>query len=111
MIIISFSKKTSKIFPKIFCKKYKHCAPIIKKGNQYILIQFIKYKNIKYIKLNKRDLTLLHNAGWDFIKINCNPNYDFKNTRTCVSLVKKIIGLRIFFIQTPYALYKKLKRP
>lgn len=111
MIIIVFSKKTSKIFPKIFCKKYKHCAPIIKKANQYVLIQFVKYKHIRYITLTNRDLLLLHNAGWDFIQIQNKPNNDFHSAKTCVSMTKRIIGLHAPFIQTPYALYKKLKRP
>ena len=38
MIIIAFSNKTSKIFPRIFCGKLKHVAPIIINNNRMIMM-------------------------------------------------------------------------
>ncbi len=111
MIIIGFSRKTSKLFPKLFCRKYKHCAPIlINKNNEYIMLQFIKKNHIKKIILTLDSLKLLRNAGWEFINIYNIKSYNYKKSKTCVDLTKKVIGLYAPFIQTPYKLYKKLKR-
>ena len=41
MIIIAFTNKTSKIIPKIMCRKMKHVAPIFVDKNRLKLIQFV----------------------------------------------------------------------
>ena len=111
MLIIAFSKKTSKFLPKIFCRKYKHCAPIIYTHKKYILLQFVNSNKIVKIELNKLGLKLLLNAGWDFITLKADRPNKMKKAKTCVNFTKKFIGMKAPFIQTPYSLYKKLKRP
>lgn len=113
MIIIGFSTKTSKILPRILCKHFKHCAPIIKVGENFLMYQFIKHNDIKAIPITSYGLKLLKGAGWKFIKINTQPVKSFKayNAFTCVCFTKKFIGIHAPFIQTPDALYRKLKRP
>ena len=61
--------------------------------------------------LNKLGLKLLLNAGWDFITLKADRPNKMKKAKTCVNFTKKFIGMKAPFIQTPYALYKKLKRP
>lgn len=113
MIIIGFSTKTSKILPRILCKHFKHCAPIIKVGENFLMYQFVKYNDIKTIPITAQGLELLKRAGWHFIKINTKPVKPFKayNAVTCVCFTKKFIRIHAPFIQTPDALYRKLKRP
>ena len=111
MVIIAFSKKTSKFIPNILCRKYKHCAPVLKQGRDYIMLQFVRLHEIKKIRINKKSIKILQDAGWSFIKTSYKPNRKYDSAKTCVDLVKKVIGMKNFFIQTPYSLYKKLKRP
>lgn len=113
MIIIAFSKKTSKILPKLFCKNFRHCSPVIKKGNFYILYQFVKINYFEKIILNKSALNKLEKNGWLFVKIKQMPVKNVNNIKaiSCVSFTKKFIRMKNIFIQTPDALYKKLKRP
>ena len=109
MIIIAFSKKTSKIMPRIFCRKFKHVAPILIKNDGLEIWQFVNRKSIVKILLKWRDLKILGEYGWEFIVQDCVTN-DVKTGRmlTCVQLTKKVLGIKNRRIQTPYALYKFL---
>ena len=112
MIILAFSNKTSKKIPQIVCRKYKHVAPIIPNDNKLIMYQFVKSGHVEKIQIHARDLKILQTHGWDFVYLDgcCLPHdFDAKAALTCVQMTKQIIKMRNIFIQTPFALYKKLK--
>ena len=112
MIIIAFSKKTSKILPNLICRKYKHVAPIIPYGKELIMHQFVRPGDVAKIKIQIRDLTILKSHGWDFVYIDgatLPHDYNAQYARTCVDLTKRIFCIKNIFIQTPLALYKKIK--
>lgn len=112
MIIIAFSKKTSKILPNLICRKYKHVAPIIPDGKELIMHQFVRPGDVAKIKIQIRDLTILKSHGWDFVYIDgatLPRDYNAQYARTCVDLTKRILCIKNIFIQTPLALYKKIK--
>lgn len=109
-MIIGFSEKTKKILPKIFCKKFRHCAAVKKiSANKFVFIHKVKY-GTQSLVLSSGDLKILENNGWEFIKYKVKKDvYKINNERgTCVSLVKNQIGLNKPFIITPYQLYKYL---
>ena len=112
MIIIAFSPNTSKILPRIFCRHFRHCAPIICDKNDLVMYQFTNKHNITQIHLNHRDIKILQAHDWKFIYISPNntPAYDFDSAPpfSCVDLSKRVIGIHSIFIQTPHALYKYL---
>ena len=115
MIIIAFAPNTSKLLPRIICRRFKHVAPIYVKQNKLIMYQFISHNNIAQIPLQMRDLKILVHHGWRFVllplagqKSTKTIMFDNIHAMTCVSMVKKVIGMHNIFIQTPYALYKKL---
>lgn len=116
MLIIAFSPNTSKKLPRIFCRKPYHCAPILRiTKNRYIMLQFIRHGYIAQIYLTWRVIKLLHSYGWRFIKINSyNTPKDLmkraRNAFSCVKLCKISLNMQAPLIQTPHALYKKLKR-
>ena len=110
MIIIGFCKKTSKIIPKILCRKFKHVAPIVKKGNHLEMWQFIRKNHIYTIPLKMRDLNILTRYGWEFIAVEI-PVFEVSDITavcTCVGMTKHFVGIKNWRIQTPNALYKKL---
>ena len=112
MIIVGFTNKTSKILPRILCHKFRHVAPIVMiKKNHFVLYQFVRRKNIAKIPIKTRDIKILGQHGWKFICLTKNPvkNFARQPAWSCVKLVKNSINLRNRRIQTPYALYKKLK--
>jgi len=113
MIIIAFSENTSKILPRIFCRRFRHCAPIICNQNDLIMYQFVKHNHIAAIHLHPRDITILRAHGWKFIYISPDKSiHKFypEFTYSCVGLSKHALGIRSVFIQTPYALYKYLEK-
>lgn len=112
MIIIAFSCKTSKIMPRIFCRKYKHVAPIAVYKDTMILYQFVKYNTIVQINLRMQDITKLQMFGWRFIYLTGNLSNKFYpgNAKTCVQMTKQAIGIKNWKIQTPDALYKFLQQ-
>lgn len=106
-IIIAFSKHTSKTLPKLFCKYFKHCAPILcKKNETFILLQFVSLTKIIRIQLVKRDLKLLEDFGWKFVYLKNIKKHKIKIPFTCVQFTKQVIGMKKPFVQTPDSLYK-----
>ena len=76
-----------------------------------IMYQFVKPNHIEKISVRMRDIGILRQYGWKFIYINQMPAYDLNahNAYTCVQLTKYIIRMADWRIQTPGALYKKIK--
>ncbi len=112
MIIIAFSSKSSKTFANVFCRKYKHVAPIVPHGNHLIMYQFVRPGYVTQIKLNAKDLNILKSHGWRFVYVDGVSlawDFDAESTYTCVHLAKSAIHIKDMFVQTPLALYKKLK--
>lgn len=110
MVIIAFSNKTSKILPRIFCRHFRHCAPIFRDGSKLVMYQFTSMHNISKIELQNRDIAILRAHGWQFIYIPTDIPHDFDLScaYSCVDLSKRAIGIRNRFIQTPYGLYKHI---
>ena len=108
MVIIAFSNKTSKILPRIFCRCFRHCAPIVRDGSKLVMYQFTSMHNISKIELQNRDIAILRAHGWRFIYLPGDVKNDFPARRaySCVDLSKQAIGINNIFIQTPNALYK-----
>ena len=112
-MIIGFSKKTSKILPKILCKNFRHCALILELNKKQYLLLNPYFKKINIFLLNKRDLEILKQNGWVFIKIKpdkTNLYTSVKSNISCVWFVKNAIGIHNLFIWTPDQLYKKLTK-
>lgn len=110
-IYIGFSTKTHKTSARLFCKEYKHCAPVIISKNKCEIYQFTNMKDINIIRVKKRDLKVLSSYGWVFIKC-CAKKVPSKPLKirafTCVQFTKKICGINKVSIQTPDALLKYL---
>lgn len=113
MLYIAFSKQTHKLFAKIFCRNFRHCAPMIKTKDKFVLYQFIKHNNIAEIHLSKRDIKILSVHGWKFVKYNAKfaPQHaKDKKSITCVQFTKNFCGIKNIFIQKPDDLYKYVKK-
>lgn len=112
MIIIAFSKKTSKILPRILCRKWRHVAPIVMENNKLMLYQFIRKNRVEKIPLKMRDIKILMQYGWVFYTIKSEPNKkpNFNNAWTCVQMTKDIAKIKNIWIQTPNALLEKIPK-
>lgn len=113
MIIVGFTNKTSKILPQLLCRKFKHVAIIaLHKNTQIIMYQFQKQHHIHKIQIQSRDIKILATHGWFFIYLPGTLPHDIENSGacTCVQFAKHAIDLHAPLIQTPYALYKKIRR-
>ena len=112
IIYIGFSPKTHKILAHIICKNFKHCAPVIIIKNKCKLYQFTNRKNINIITLKRRDIKILEQYGWQFVKykIKSVPQ-NALNIRalTCVQFTKKFCGIKKISIQTPDSFLKFVK--
>ena len=112
MLYIGFPNYSKKIHAKIFCKKFKHCAPIIINGDNVIIYQFVHMNKIAKIIIQKSDLKILKKHGWIFIKLSLNTENIIKKKHylTCVQFTKDTCGIRNIKIQTPLALFKYLNQ-
>jgi hypothetical protein len=110
MLYIGFSIYSHKIHSQIFCHKYKHCAPVVIKGDQAIIYQFVHVNKIKEIIINKKDLNILKQHGWKFIKYHDQIQFVNKiRCLTCVQFTKQVCGIKNIKIQTPDALLRYIK--
>jgi len=110
---IGFSPRTHKVIAHIFCKKFRHCAPIISARNRCKIYQFTNPHNITIIPIKKRDIKILQSHGWEFIEHNTKiVPQSALNIRalTCVQFTKRFCGIKKISIQTPYALFKYLRK-
>ena len=109
MVIIGCAQKSTKVLPNIFCKKFRHCAVIVRRGAEFTLYQFVSHGHIEKIILRARDMKMLQQHGWCFVYVPCDlpRNFPRKNW-TCVNMAKNAIKMRAPFIQTPDALYRAL---
>ncbi|HNY25620.1 MAG TPA: hypothetical protein PKJ33_03715 [Alphaproteobacteria bacterium] len=118
-MIIGFSEKTSKIIPKIFCKKFRHCAVLIQqkttgKEQKYLLLN-PSIRKIDIFLLKSRDLKILENNDWVFIQVkhkqeNISTLCHIKYSLTCVGFTKQALGIKNPWILTPDQLYKYFKK-
>lgn len=108
MLYIGFSNYSNKIHAKLFCNKYKHCAPVIINGDTVIIYQFVRINKVVKIFIKKTDLKLLGKHGWIFIKHQKNIKQIPKFCLTCVQFTKHVCGIKNIKIQTPLALFKYL---
>lgn len=111
MLYIGFSNYSNKFYAKIFCKKYKHCAPIVVNKNNATIYQFVHINKTVKINIKKSDLILLKQHGWKFIKYPTQIHE--KRTPlclTCVQFTKHTCGIKNIKIQTPEALLNYLNK-
>ena len=110
MVYVGFSTKSHKIIARIFCKKFRHCAPVYVGTKKCILYQFVSPKKIYPIQIKQRDIKILAQHGWTFIRYDCKLNLqDAKHAKTCVQYTKRAIGIKNAIIQTPDDLFRYLK--
>ncbi len=111
MIYIGFSTKTNKLCAKILCKKYRHVAPILITKNKCIMYQFVRFNKVVLIPIKKRDLTVLQQYGWKFVKYACKfaPECAIKSKPiNCVQFTKRACGIKNIKIQMPDSLLKHI---
>lgn len=110
MMIIAFSDKTGKMLPRVVCKKFKHCAPIVRTDCGLVMYHFVRRGHIYKIKLRDCDIRRMTQMGWKFCYINgeCNRYFNPHHAMTCVGLTKRAIGIHRWQIQTPDSLYRYL---
>lgn len=111
MIYIGFSTKTNKLYARIFCRHFRHVAPILITNNKCIMYQFISHKKIALITLQPRDLKILELYGWKFIeyrgKIDLQHALKTKSVN-CVQFTKHTCKIKNIMIQTPDTLFRYL---
>lgn len=91
MILVGFSRNTSKLFPKIFCRKFKHCAPVFKVcDDMYIILQFVRRGYVAQISVNEHGINLLRAQGWEFINLDndaCNSTANIYMMIICAQIL------------------------
>ena len=111
MVIVAFSRKTSKILPRVFCRHLRHVALISPSGHgngQLVLHQFVRPGHIVPIYIKSRDLNVLSRHGWRFVYL---AGVDIRAARalTCVGYAKRAAQIRAPWVFTPDGLYKYLR--
>lgn len=112
MVIIAFSDKTSKILPRIVCRRFRHCAPIVPNGRNMIMYQFTAPGRITKIRINMHGIRRLGANGWRFVYVPCDAPalHDMRGALSCVDLSKRALRIHAPCVQTPDGLYRYLNK-
>ncbi len=113
MIIIAFATNTSKIIPRLLCRRLRHCAVITPvESDALVMYQFTYPGHAARLRLHSRDLKILRAHGWSFVYVPGHLPRDFNAAQayTCVDMTKRALRIRAPHIQTPDGLYQYLRR-
>lgn len=111
-MIIAFSTRTSKILPRLLCRRFRHCAPILctHGARPFVMYQFVRRRFVAKIRLAHRDINILRANGWEFICVPRapTPREHWQQAFSCVDMTKRAMGMYAPLVQTPNGLYKKI---
>ena len=110
MLYIGFSIYSHKVHSQMFCRKYKHCAPVVINGDNVVIYQFVHVNKISKIIIKKEDLNILKKHGWKFVKYSKQSNINKAHGFTCVQFTKRACGIKNIKIQTPDALLRYITK-
>lgn len=68
-MIIGFTRKTSKILARVFCKNFRHCIVIFEMARGKMILVQIGSDGVRLIPINKMGIQKLVNSGWVFVQI------------------------------------------
>ena len=112
-LIIAFTTSTTKLWPRIFCRHFRHCCVLFPETrDRFILVQ-IGSDGVRAMRVDARGLHRMKKNGWVLVKVkmvkNFGPRFLAFNFLSCVGFAKRAIGMRNPFIWTPDQLYKKMR--
>lgn len=112
MIIVGFTCNTSKKLPQVVCRHFRHCAVILPAApgatKPFVMHQFVRAGTVAKIPINTRDMNLLRAHGWVFVHVGRVPSEG--GGVTCVQYAKSVCGVHSAFVQTPDALWRRLRQ-
>jgi hypothetical protein len=101
-MIIGFTTKTSKLIPRLFCKRFRHCVVIFEPQdtnikNRYLLVQIAR-DGIKIISIGTPELQKLESAGWVFIDVKISKRQRCRSINppgllSCVGFAKRALSI------------------
>lgn len=110
---VAFSKEAD-WFPLRILNKFKHCFLLIDNGKNWLAFEPLLHRTNIFVLDTPIDIDLpewLRKQGLDVIPalVNKDPNRNgFFSIMTCVSQIKRVLGIKNIFVQTPNQLYKFL---
>ena len=112
MLYVGFSNYSHKIHAQLFCRNFKHCAPIIINNDSATIYQFVHVNKIVNINIKTNDLKILQKHGWKFVKLSKSNTCSMPQCLcfTCVQFTKHVCGIKDIRIQTPMGLFKYLNQ-
>ena len=114
--MVAFSPHSTKLFARLFCRKFKHCCVLFPApGGEYTLVQ-IGIDGIRLVPVAAREIKIMKRKGWDFVNVGAGGNAPDKRAGfhpplqflTCVGFAKRALNIRAPFIWTPDQLFRRL---
>ncbi|MBN2676243.1 MAG: hypothetical protein JXR30_03260 [Alphaproteobacteria bacterium] len=111
---VLFRNEQQMKFLRILKKNFRHCAVVFKSQDFYLHIDptFFRIETRIFPK-NADLLSFLQKEGWSILEtpyLPSTPSSLRLNWIDCVSLTKRLLGIKKWGIFTPYQLYKYLTR-
>jgi hypothetical protein len=112
-IIIAFAPKTTKLLPRLLCRKYRHCCVIFPVAAQRRTLVQIGADGVRLFPVNARALRRMEQAGWVMARVEKPKGRapglhapGLPSFLTCVGFAKKAAGIRNPMVWTPGQLYR-----
>lgn len=111
---VVFMDAPQKPYLKLFKKGFRHCAYVVRHNDDWIIYDPLSTYTDMMISEDRTLIDRFKAAGFSCVPIQTRnrvtKKFAFPEFLTCVTQIKRILGISNIFIQTPYQLYKFLQR-
>ncbi|MCA8929962.1 MAG: hypothetical protein KDC18_18025 [Alphaproteobacteria bacterium] len=111
--LVVFSGQTDLAWQRLLCPGFRHCSLILEEGSDWLLVEPLATRlQVRRLGLASVDLQRrLTRAGLTVVETARRPPSDRPappGLWTCVETVKRGLGIRALWVQTPWQLYRYL---
>lgn len=109
---ILFTNAPTKKYLNFLKDNFRHCIYVEGSEGDWIIIDPLSHKT-DILRTTENPINTLKNKGFIMVKVTKKPEPKksyFPEPITCVTQIKKLLGIQNIFIQTPYQLFLNLKK-
>ena len=111
---VVFMDAPEKPYLKCFKKGFRHCAYIVKYQDQWLIFDPLSARTDLMVAADTDLLARFRAAGFTYVPVrttyDSRPRFLCPELLTCVTQMKRMLGIHRVTIQTPYQLYKFLQK-
>ena len=111
---VVFMDAPQKPYLSLLKRGFRHCAYVARYNDEWVIYDPLSLYTDLMISEDETLMTRFEQAGFVCVPVQslnrAQSRFVCPELMTCVTQIKRILGIRNLFIQTPYQLYKFLEK-